>query len=183
MTSPESPPTIPSTLTSRILGAALLRVRIYEEVEHDMAATGQAAVVVGIVALAGAVGGIRGGAGGLIAGVVSAYLGWALWSAICFVVGTRLFDGRATWGELLRTIGFAQTPGILLALGAIPGLARPVPVIVYLWMIATVFVAIRQALDLGTGRAIAATLAGFVPYALAKALTEILFGVTPSILP
>lgn len=189
------PSAAPSTFTYRMLGAAFLKVAVYEEVEADSNATFQAAGVVGIVALAGALAGIRGGTGGLLtglvgpyvgavlAGLVSAYLGWALWSGTCYLVGTQLFTGTASWGELLRTIGFAQAPGILLVLGAVDGLAAAVSLIVYLWLIATVFVAIRQALDFGTGRALASTLAGFVPYAVVKALTELVLGIEPMILP
>ncbi len=50
-------------------------------------------------------------------------------------------------------------------------------------MVGTVLVAIRQALDFGTGRALATALAGFVPYVLAKALLEIMLGISPTILP
>ena len=50
-------------------------------------------------------------------------------------------------GELLRTIGFAAAPGLLLALGALPGLAVPIFVMAPLWMLAAMIVAVRQALD------------------------------------
>jgi hypothetical protein len=182
----DNQPTAPETRSpflKRLVGAAMFSVPIYEEVEHDQGATRQAAGVVGLVALASAVEGLELGPGGLIAAILGAYLGWALWSATCYVVGVQLFEGTADWGELLRTIGFAQAPGILLALRILPGAGTPLELLVLFWMIGTVLVAIRQALDFTTGRALSTALAGFVPYVLAQALIELLLGITPSFLP
>ena len=170
----------------RLIGAATFDIATYEELEHDPRATGQAAVVVGLVAAAAALGGYEAaGFGALIAGVVGAYLGWALWSGTCYLVGTQLFDGTADWGELLRTVGFAQAPGIFLVLLVLDVslLSVIVSVAVFFWMIGTVLVAIRQALDFGTGRALATALAGFVPYVLARTALEFLFGISASVVP
>jgi hypothetical protein len=172
-----------SPFARRLVGAATFSVSIYEEVEADRTATGQAAGVVGLVALASAVGALELGPGGLIAGVLGAYLGWALWSATCYLVGVRIFGGTADWGELLRTIGFAQVPGVLLALRILPGAGTVLYLLVLLWMIGAVLVAIRQALDFGSGRALATALAGFLPYVLVTALIERLLNITPSLLP
>lgn len=168
----------------RLIGAAIFDVDTYEEVEADQTATPQAALVVGLVAVAAAIGGFQGvGVGAFVAGILATYLGWAIWSGTCYLVGVQLFDGTADWGELLRTVGFALAPGILLVLRAVPGLGVIVQIGVSLWMLATVLVAIRQALDFGTGRALATALAGFVPYVLATTVVEILLGITPSFLP
>lgn len=179
----ESVPQTRSSFLQRLIGAATFRIPVYEEVEHDTTATGQAAGVVGLVALAAAIGGAGGGIGALVAGVAAAYIGWALWSGTCYVVGVQLFDGKADWGELLRTIGFAQAPGVLLLLGLTPGVGWLLSLGVYVWMVGTVLVAIRQALDFSTGRALATALAGFVPYWLAKALVEFVLGLEPTVLP
>lgn len=172
-----------STFFQRLVGAATFNIRIYEEVEHDRAATSQAAIAVGLVALAAAAGGLQMGPGGLVAGILSAYLGWALWSATCYLVGVQLFEGTADWGELLRTIGFAQAPGVLLVLGLLPEAGDLLQLFVYAWMIGTVLVAIRQALDFGTGRALSTALAGFVPYVVGRTFIELLLGIRPTILP
>ncbi len=172
-----------STFIQRLVGAAIFRVTIYEEVEHDERATRQAAGVVGLVALAAAINALELGPGGLVAGILGAYIGWALWSGTCYLVGVQLFDGTASWGELLRTIGFAQAPGILLLLKLLPDAGLPLYFLVLAWMIGTVLVAIRQALDFSTGRALSTALAGFVPYMFGKLLVEWVLGVTPTILP
>ena len=179
----EPAPTVRSPFLLRLFGAAAFRVPIYEEVEHDEKATLQAAGVVGLVALAAAVGGIEQGAGGLLAGVFGAYLGWALWSGTCYLVGVQLFDGTADWGELLRTIGFAQAPGVLLVLGLLPWGGALLHIAVLLWMVGTVLTAIRQALDFNTLKATFTALAGFVPYMLLRTAIELVVGITPTILP
>ena len=67
---------------------------------------------------------------------------------------------RTTYSELLRTIGFAASPGVLQVLAAIRPIAVPVLVISWIWMFAAMVVAVRQALDFRTtAHAIAVCLA------------------------
>lgn len=158
-------PTRNRSITDRMIGAATLDIATYEEVEHDQSATGQAAVVVGIVALCSAVGSFGDGIGAMIGGLLAAYVGWAIWSGVAYIIGDKVFGGTATWGELLRTIGFAQAPGVLLVLGIIPFLGFLISIPVWIWMMVTGVVAIRQALDFSTGKAILTALIGIVAYA------------------
>ncbi len=65
------------TLFERMVGAALLQGDVYEEVEHDQDAVGQAALVVVLGALAAGIGGLRGGPIVLSVALVSALVGWA----------------------------------------------------------------------------------------------------------
>ena len=60
------------SIVDRMRGAAMLDVATYEEVEHDNDATGQAAVVVIIVAICTALGAIWRGGPSIIAGPISA---------------------------------------------------------------------------------------------------------------
>jgi hypothetical protein len=160
-------------MTDRMLGAALLHVDVYEEVEADTTATGQAAGVVAIVAICSAIGGIGGGAQAVFGGLIAALVGWLLWAGMTYMIGDKLLGGTATWGELLRTLGFAQAPGMLFLLGIIPRIGSVVIVIVAFWLLVTGVVAIRQALDFGTGRAIATALLGFIPYAIMRAFLPV----------
>lgn len=149
------------SIVERMRGAAMLDVATYEEVEHDQTATGQAAVVVALVALAAAIGGARSGGGGIISGIIGAFAGWLVWAGVTWFVGTRLFKGTAHWGELLRTLGFAQAPGVLLVLGIVPLVGGLVRLAVFVWLLAAGVVAIRQALDISTGQAV---ITGFVAW-------------------
>jgi len=162
-----------SSLTDRMIRAARLDVALYNEVEADTTATNQALMVVVLVAVASGIGlmlssiiaGRPGVAlGGLIGAVVLELLGWAVWSYVMFFVGTRLFHGTATYGELLRTLGFAYSPGVLLILRFIPILGGIIGLIVAIWRIVAGFIAIREALDLDTGNTIATVIVGFIGY-------------------
>jgi hypothetical protein len=158
------------SMTGRMIGAAKLDVSVYEEVEADSTATGQAAGVVAIVALCSAIGGIGGGAQGVFSGLIAALVGWAIWAGVTYLIGDKVLGGTATWGELLRTLGFAQAPGVLFALGVIPLFGGLISIAVGLWILVTGIVAIRQALDFGTGRAIATAILGFIPYVILAAM-------------
>lgn len=154
----------------RMQGAALLHIDTYEEVEADQTATGQAAGVVALVAIAQAIGSAGEGGFGIFAGVISALLGWLLWAGITYLIGAKLFRGTATWGELLRTIGFAQTPGVLHVLGLIPVLGGIIRLGVLLWVLIAGIIAIRQALDISTGRAILTAVLGWLVIILPLAI-------------
>ncbi len=142
------------SFTERMMGAAMLDVPTYEEVEADESATGQAAIVVVLAAIAAGIGAIGGEGSGVIGSIIGSLIGWALGAGVIYLVGTKLFGGTATWGEVLRTMGFAQSPGILRFLGFIPVLGGIIAIVVALWTLVTSIVAIRQALDVSTGKAV-----------------------------
>ena len=155
--------TIPRrSIVDRMRGAAMFDVATYEEVEADTSATGQAAVVVVLAAIAAAIGNAFRGGPGILGGLVGSLIGWAVWSGITYLVGTRVFKGTATWGELLRTLGFAQAPGVLMVAAIVPVLGAVVKIVIWLWMLGTGIVAIRQALDFDTGKAVMTALVGWL---------------------
>lgn len=165
------------SLTGRMMDAALVKIDLYEDVEHDLGATGQAAMVVGIVAVASAIGGVGNGAVGMIGGLVGAYLGWLLWAGVAYIVGDMLLGGTATWGELLRTLGFAQAPGVLFALGFIPLIGWIAVPVAGIWILITSFVALRQALDVGNGLTLLTVLLGAIPYGILRLIAGGILGV------
>ena len=160
MTSPISPSS--GAILDRMKGAALLHVDTYEAVEADSTATGQAAVVVLIVALASGIGSLGQGGPGFVVGLFGALLGWLIWAGVTYLIGDKLLGGTATWGELLRTLGFAQSPGVLYVLGVIPVLGSLVRFGVAIWILVAGIIAIRQALDFGTGKAILTAVLGWL---------------------
>lgn len=170
------------SMGERMKGAAMLYVPIYEEVEADTGATGQAAAVVAIAAVSAAIGGVLHGGPGLLVGLVSVLAGWLIWSGVTYLVGTYVFGGTATWGELLRTIGFAWSPGVLYLFGFIPVLGWLVRAIVSLWVLAAGILAIRQALDFDTTRAVLTAIIGFVAYIVLAVAVAMLLGLPPQLL-
>ena len=169
-----TPAGISGSFLGRLTGAALLRASTYEEVEADRGATGQAVAVVALSSLAAGIGARGLGAGTVgdaadVAGV--ALLAWVAWAWVVYAIGALLMPApqtRADVGELLRTTGFATAPGLIRVLGVWPGLAAPAFAISAIWMLLTMIVAVRQALEYTTTRrAVAVCVAG---WALALAI-------------
>jgi len=92
-------------------------VSTFEEVEKDPAALGQAVTVIAIAALASLVGNIfRTGIGTGIIMLVATLVGYAVWTIIVVVVGTKLMPEpgtKADFVEGFRVIGFAASPGVV----------------------------------------------------------------------
>jgi hypothetical protein len=156
-------------LVDRMIRAAKLEPALYEEVEADASATGEAMTVVFLSSLAAGVGGWgSNGMTGAALGIGGALIGWFVWAFLTFFLGTKLLPGPSTHanlGELLRTIGYASSPGVLRALGGVPTLGPLANAVAALWMLAAFVVAVRQALDYPTtGRAILVCVIGWLVY-------------------
>lgn len=166
------------SLVSRMTRAAKLDVHFYEEVEADTTANGQAFLAVIVVSLATGIGAgiaglaIKGGlwfVWGLFTGLIASIVGWLAWSFLAYILGTRVFKGpetSATWGELLRTIGFSNSPGVFRVFSFIPFLGGVISFAASVWALIAGIIAVRQALDFSTGRAIATCIVGWIIYML-----------------
>ncbi len=150
------------TLVGRMIGAARFDIPTYEEVEANTTLTNQAALVVVLAAIARGIGSVDAGTAGIIGAMIGGLLGWAVWAGVTYLIGDKILGGTATWGELLRTLGFAQAPGVLMVLGVLGPISGIVEAVVGIWLLATGIVAIRQALDFGTGKAILTAFLGWV---------------------
>jgi len=171
-----------TTFIQRLIGAATLDGRTYEEVEADRAATGQAAVVVLLSSIAAGIGSIGAGAfdlRGIVVGTLGGFAGWVSWAALTYLIGTHLLpepQTRANLGELLRTLAFAATPGLFRIVGAVPTLRWPAFVVTALWMLVAMVVAVRHALDYrSVGRAIAVCVLGWALSLAVAAVMGIVF--------
>ena len=152
-----------------MIGAAKLDVHVYEEVEADTSATGQAMGVVLLSSLAGGLGSVglgAGGFGGVVGSGIAALIGWVVWAFLTYIIGTRLLaepQTRADIGELMRTLGFAQAPGLVRVVGILPGVGSLVFSVVSIWTLVAMVIAVRQALDYtSTWRAVSVCLVGWV---------------------
>lgn len=168
-------------LFNRILRAAKLDVNLYEEVEADEGALTQATLVVVLSSLAAGVGGIFSyGFMAIIIGTISALIGWYVWAFLTYYIGTKLLPEEQTeadYGQLLRTLGFASAPGLIRVLGVIPGLLGIVNFIASVWMLVTMVIAVRQALDYtSTLRAVVVCVIGWIIQLLIIMLFYALFG-------
>jgi len=153
-------------LVQRMIRAAKLEPGLYEEVEADTGALGQAAIVVVLSSLAGGLGAAQlTGSAGVVATTIASLLGWGVWATVIYVIGAKLLpepQTEADVGELMRTIGFSASPGLLRVFGLVPVIGVLALLVSSLWMLASMVVAVRQALDYtGTGRAVVVCLIGF----------------------
>ena len=169
------------SIVDRMIGAARLDVHTFEEVEADTSATRQALMVVVTVALATGVASITTlGIGGLLSGVMVGLVGWALWAWIVYFIGTRFLatsETHADWGQLARALGFAQSPGVLKVLAALPFIGGLIFILVSFWQFVAMVTAVRQALDYeSTWRAVGVVVLGFIPYAILVSIAYNLLG-------
>jgi hypothetical protein len=156
-----------ASFTDRMIRAAKLDVTLYEEVEADKGAMGQAMGVIILSSVAAGIGTIgTTGIKGLVLGTIVALLGWFIWAFLTYFIGTRLLpepQTKADYGELLRTIGFSSSPGVLRVLGIIPMLGAILNFIIGIWMLVAMVIAVRQALDYkSTWRAVGVCLIGWI---------------------
>lgn len=157
-----------SGLGERIMRAMRLDVTLYEEVEADANALSQAMLVVVLASAAGGLANMSasGRSVGFIAGALGALLGWYVWAFLTYYIGTRLLPGpntHADIGQLLRTIGFAASGGLVQVVGIIPALAELSIAVANVWVLIATVIAVRQALDYdSTARAVAVCVVGWL---------------------
>jgi len=159
------------SMIDRMIRVCRLDVHIFEEVEADTSATRQALLVVAIVALATGIASLgTTGLSGLFVGVAIAIAGWAIWAGILYLIGTKILPSHEThadWGQLARTVGFAQSPGVFRVLGVLPVVGGIIFLVVSVWMLVAMVIAVRQALDYtSTRRAISVVLLSYIPVAV-----------------
>jgi len=160
-----------ASFKNRIIRAVKLDINLYEEVEADKTAMRQAMWVVVLSGVAAGIGTIATrGAIGIITGTIGALIGWFIWAYLTYWIGTRLLpepQTQADPGELLRTIGFASSPGLIRVFGIIPGFAGVVFLVASIWMLIAMVIAVRQALDYtSTWRAVGVCFIGWIIQAL-----------------
>ncbi|GAB4337852.1 MAG: hypothetical protein Kow0099_11420 [Candidatus Abyssubacteria bacterium] len=151
----------------RMVRAARLDAHVFEEVENDTGAMGQAMGVVVLSSVAAGIGTVTtGGIGGIILGTLFALASWYIWAFLTYMIGTRLLpetQTQANMGQLLRAIGFSSSPGLIRVLGIIPGLVGVVFFVAAVWMLVAMVIAVRQALDYtSTWRAVGVCVIGWI---------------------
>lgn len=173
------------SIQDRMIRAAKLDAQLYEEVEADQGAMGQATAVVILSAVAAGIGNFsQGGIGGILVLSIAALVSWYFWAFLVYMIGTRLLPEpatRADLGELLRTLGFASAPGLIRVLGIVPGFTQLVFMVAGLWMLIAMVIAVRQALDYeSTLRAVGVCLIGWIAQAFLLGIVFSMVGGAPT---
>ncbi|MFO7963407.1 MAG: hypothetical protein R6U50_05750 [Desulfobacterales bacterium] len=167
---------------NRMVRAAKLDPQLFEEVEADRSAMGQAVGVVLLSSLAAGIGSLtQGGGTGLVFGMLAALVGWFIWAFLTYFIGTKILptpQTKADYSELLRAIGFSSSPGIIRILGIIPGLTGIIFFAAGIWMLIAMVIAVRQALDYeSTFRALGVCVIGWIVQVLIIAAVFAIFGI------
>lgn len=172
-------------MVERMIRAARLDPAVYNELEADLSANGQALLVVILASLASGIGnGIRLSVsghpalavGGLITGLITALIGFAVFVTLVYFVGTRGFGGTATPGEILRTLGFAYTPQLLGLFSFIPFLGGLAVFIGTIWGWVASVIAVREALDFDTTKAVLTIIVSAIVVVVVLAIVALIFG-------
>lgn len=171
-----------TSYADRIRGALMLDPRTYREVEQDTDATGQAVLTVIIAALAAGIGAVlsRDIVQNTLGVIISSVVQWIIFSFVAYFVGSMLFSHERTSvtpGQVLRTVGFAQAPKFFLVLGIIPLLGWIVGLVVFFWFIAAAIVALKEAFEFDTGRAIGTGLVALIGIVIVDIVLSIVFGI------
>ena len=88
-------------------------------------------------------------------------MGWVIWSSVVYVIGTMLFRGRASHRTLLRAMGIAYGPGILLVLVGVPSAGFFFWVISVSWLLVAASVAVQETQGFGWLRSMVPTVLGW----------------------
>lgn len=134
----------------RVIGALKLQPSTYAEVARDTHATAQAAIVVVAVSVASSAIFLRLGTGIAVSVTVWALVAWTVGTAVLWLLGTRGIPGRNTgvdFWQVLRPIGFAQAPRVVLILLVVPYLGGLAAIVAWLWTLAATVVAVKQVFD------------------------------------
>ena len=156
-----------NSFKNRIIRATKLDSNLYEEVEADKSALGQAMAIVVLSSIAAGIGLYKtGGFSGIITGTMASLISWYVWAYLTYFIGTKILpepQTQADLGELLRTIGFSSSPGLLRVFYFVPGIGVLVYLISSFWMLVAMIIAVRQALDYNsTLRAVGVCVIGYI---------------------
>ena len=150
----------------RLQKAIMLDVSFYEEVENDKKFTDQAMMTVVLVSIVQGLM-IAGFAPiALVQGILGSLLRFIIWAFFIAFVGTRILpepETKSNTGELIRTLGFAYAPGLLVIFKVLPFINSFVDPIVVVLQLAAMTIAVRQALDFNsTVRAVGVCIVAFL---------------------
>lgn len=159
----------PRSLPRRMLRAARIDSHFYEEVEAEPRSIGQAFVVVLLACFAGSLGSWLYGRPPFIVAtdLLEPLVLWLAGGAFTYMVGATFLRGPHTvtsYAEVLRTTGFAWAPGLLRFAIVVPPheLGFGLTMLGDFWVLLAGIVAVRQALDFTTIRAVGTFGASYV---------------------
>ena len=157
----------------RLKKAIFLDVAFYEEVEKDKKFNDQALMTVVFVSVVQGLM-IAGFAPiALVQGILGSLVRFLFWAFFIAFVGTRILpepETESNTGELIRTLGFAYAPGLLVVLKIFPVINIFVDPMVVILQLAAMTIAVRQALDFNSTVTVGVCIVAFILMILALTL-------------
>ena len=150
----------------RLKKAIFLDVAFYEEVEKDKKFNDQAMITVVLVSVVQGfmIAGFAPIA--LVQGILGSLIRFLIWAFFIAFVGTRILpepETESNTGELIRTLGFAYAPGLLVVFKIFPIISTFIDPFVTILQLAAMTIAVRQALDFNsTVRAVGVCIVAFI---------------------
>ena len=175
-----------NNLINRVLRAALLDREFYKEVEHDPTLNQEALLVVIIVSVFSGISAFisslmiqQFGAAvlGLITSSVLGVASYYLWAYVTHYLGTKMFQGEAESGELLRVLGYASAPRLLSLFSFIPCVGPLLGLAGGIWALVAGFIGAQEALDLDTTETLVTVVVGWFAILIIGGLVTSLLGI------
>ncbi len=81
-------------------------------------------------------------------------VGWVLWTLLAFFIGSRILGGTGNFRQILRALGFAFAPGVLLGLRSTPDVGGALYFVVIVWILASGTLALKETLKISWLKAV-----------------------------
>lgn len=175
-------------MIERIVRAIRLDWTVFREIAEDQKAMKEAAIIVLVVTFLSAIGSAVGvtvaglGIGRAVTSFFNEWLingvliGWIGWAIITYFVGALLFQGKTDIPEMMRVLGYASAPKLLGLFGFIPCIGWLAALAGWLLSLIAGVIAIREAMDFDTGKAIVTVVIGVVVAFVLSLITNAIFG-------
>ena len=145
-------------MLDRIVRTIRLDSTVFGEIAEDQNAMSEATIIVVVVAILSALGSAIGSGNFILTLIVSLLtailIGWLLWAVLTYVVGSLIFKGDSDIPEMMRVLGYANAPRLLGLFAFIPCVGWIIALAGWLLSLIAGFIAVREAMDFDTGKAI-----------------------------
>jgi hypothetical protein len=166
---------ISSTL-QRVVRAMSFDTRFFQELRVNTGLTREALLIVIVVAVLSAFGGLGGGFTGFLVAGIMAVLGYYIWSYVALWVAKQFYGVTVDISAVQRAIGYAYAPRVLSFLAWVPCIGWIVAFVGMLWSLALGVFALREIMGLDTTKAIVVTVVGWVIIFVITLVLGLIFG-------
>ena len=166
-----------SAMLQRVVRAMSFDRTFFQELRTNTGLTQEALIIVVVVAVLSAIGGLSGGIVGLLIAGIMAVLGYYIWSYVALWVAQQFYGVQTDIGAVQRAIGYAYAPRALAFLGWIPCIGWLASFAGAVWSLVLGVFAIREVMGLDTTKAIVVTIVGWVIIFVVTMVLGLIFGV------